>query len=622
MLQSIRENSKGIVAKIIVGLIIVTFALFGIESLVGLANSEKAPAEVNGEEISNLDLQRGIELQRRQLLAQMGENGNPADIDENRLRQLVLQSLIDQEVRLQSARSQGLYLSEEMIDQMIIATPDFQVDGRFDRNQFEAVLRGAGFTPLMYRELLRKEQLIAQERNAFQLSAFATEQQVDQLLKLDRQTRDIAWVELSLSDFQQRANVTSEEIEARYNAQPERFMTRPQVVLSYVELKQSDFLDPDAVTDEELQSAYQQELARFEATEERSAAHILFDEEGLEQAQAVRQRILDGELSFAEAAKEFSLDPGSAEQGGDLGYMERGVLTGPFEDTLFTMQAGNISEPVRTEFGYHLIQLNDIRNTEPPQFELMAAQLRNQLAQSRAETEYVAALEQLADLSFAAGDLEVPADELGLEILETEAFPETGSQDGLGANPQVLKVAFSDELMREGLNSDPIELDSETAVVVRVKEQIPARQQTLEEVGDLLEQELRREQAEAALQARLDQLLAALESGQQLDEVAPELSWQEVAAAGREQANMPVAVNRKAFELPRPAPNGASFAAAVLTNGDRALVRVTGVQEPDLSDIDPELKRQMAAFLASRSGQLDYQSRVEALDKAAEIQRN
>ena len=622
MLQSIRENSKGIVAKIIVGLIIVTFALFGIESLVGLANSEKAPAEVNGEEISNLDLQRGIELQRRQLLAQMGENGNPADIDENRLRQLVLQSLIDQEVRLQSARSQGLYLSEEMIDQMIIATPDFQVDGRFDRNQFEAVLRGAGFTPLMYRELLRKEQLIAQERNAFQSSAFATEQQVDQLLKLDRQTRDIAWVELSLSDFQQQANVTSEEIEARYNAQPERFMTRPQVVLSYVELKQSDFLDPDAVTDEELQSAYQQELARFEAAEERSAAHILFDEEGLEQAQAVRQRILDGELSFAEAAKEFSLDPGSAEQGGDLGYMERGVLTGPFEDTLFAMQAGNISEPVRTEFGYHLIQLNDIRNTEPPQFELMAAQLRNQLAQSRAETEYVAALEQLADLSFAAGDLEVPADELGLEILETEAFPETGSQDGLGANPQVLKVAFSDELMREGLNSDPIELDSETAVVVRVKEQIPARQQTLEEVGDLLEQELRREQAEAALQARLDQLLAALESGQQLDEVAPELSWQEVAAAGREQANMPVAVNRKAFELPRPAPNGASFAAAVLTNGDRALVRVTGVQEPDLSDIDPELKRQMAAFLASRSGQLDYQSRVEALDKAAEIQRN
>ena len=622
MLQSIRENSKGIVAKIIVGLIIVTFALFGVESLVGLANSEKAPAEVNGEEISNLDLQQGIELQRRQLLARMGENGNPAGIDENRLRQLLLQNLIDQEVRLQSARSQGLHLSEAMIDQMIIATPDFQIDGRFNRNQFEAVLRGVGFTPLMYRELLRKEQLIAQERNAYQLSAFATELQVDQLLKLDRQTRDIAWTVLSLSHFEQQAEVTPEAIQARYNAQPERFMTQPQVVLSYVELKQADFVDPEAVTDEELQSAYQQELVRFEATEERSAAHILFTEDNLEQAQAIRQRILDGELSFAEAAKEFSLDPGSAEQGGDLGYLEKGTLSGPFEDTLFTMEAGEISEPVRTEFGYHLIQLNDIRNTEPPQFEQLAVELRNQLAQSRAEAEYVAALEQLADLSFAAGDLEVPAEELGLEIRETDPFPATGAPEGLGANPQVVKAAFSEALLQEGLNSDPIELDSETAVVVRVKEQIPARQLTLDEVRDRLELELRREQAEAALQARTDQLLAALKSGQQLDEVAPELNWQEVAAAGREQAGMPVAVNRKAFELPRPTPETASFATVTLPNGDRALVRVTEVQEPDLSDIDPELKRQMAAFLANRNGQLDYQSRVEALNQAAEIQRN
>lgn len=622
MLQSIRENSKGIVAKIIVGLIIVTFALFGIESLVGLANSEKAPAEVNGEEISNLDLQRGIELQRRQLLAQMGENGNPADIDENLLRQQVLQGLIDQEVRVQSAQNQGLYLSEEMIDQMIIATPDFQVDGRFNRDQFEALLRGAGFTPLMYRELLRKERLIAQERNAYQLSAFATEQQVDQLLKLDRQTRDIAWVELSLDSFMEQTRVDPAEIEARYTEQKDQFMTRPQVVLSYVELKQSDFVDPEAITDEELQSAYQQELARFQATEERAAAHILFAEEDLEQARTVRQQILDGELSFAEAAKQFSADPGSADQGGNLGYVERGMLAGPFEDALFAMQEGDISQPVRTEFGYHLIRLNAVRNTEPPEFDQVAPQLRQELAQSRAEAEYVAALEQLADLSFAAGDLEVPAEELGLEIRETEPFSAAGARSGLAANPQIIKAAFSDELLQEGLNSDPIELDRETTVVVRVKEQIPARQRTLDEVRDQLEQALRREQAEAALQARLDQLLAALQSGQALEEVAPELSWQEMTAVGREQPGMPREVNRRAFELPHPAAAEASHAAVVLANGDRALVRVTAVQEPDLSAVEPELKRQMAAFLASRNGQLDYQSRIETLNAAAEIQRN
>jgi peptidyl-prolyl cis-trans isomerase D len=474
----------------------------------------------------------------------------------------------------------------------------------------------------MYRDLLRKEQLIAQERNAFQLSAFATEQQVERLLRLDRQTRDIAWAELSLDQFMQTAEVTDAELESRYQEQQERFMTQPQVVLDYVELNQADFVKLDAITDAELESAYQQELARFQASEERAAAHILFEEDAQEQAEAVRQRILDGELSFAEAAQEFSVDAGSAEQGGDLGYNSRGVLTGPFEDTLFAMQPGEISEPVRTEFGYHLIQLNDVRNTEPPALDEIAAELRRDLAQSRAEAEYVAALERLADLSFSAGDLDVPAEELGLEIHQTEPFGQAGSESGLASNPRVLKAAFSEELTREGLNSDPIELDRETTVVVRVKEQIPARQLSLDEVRDELEGELRREQAEAALEARLQQLLADFESGDSLNTAASELNWSEVAAAEREQADMPSAVNRKAFELPRPAEDAASFGAVRLPNGDRALVRVSAVQEPDLADVDADLKRQMAGFLASRNGQLDYQLHVEALTKAAEIERN
>lgn len=622
MLQSIRDNSKGAIAKVIVGLIIVTFALFGVESLVGLANSERAPAEVNGEEISNQDLQRGIELQRRQLLAQMGENGNPADIDENQLRRMVLQALIDQEVLLQSAESQGLYLSEQMIDQIIVRTPDFQIDGRFDRNQFEAVLRAAGFTPLMYRELLRKEQLIAQERNAFQLSAFATEQQVDRLLKLDRQTRDVAWAPLSLEQFLLQAEVSEAELEARYQAQQERFMTEPQVVLSYVELQQSDFVNPDRVSPADIELAYQQELLRFEAAEERAAAHILFEEDALEQAESVRQRIIEGELDFAQAAREFSQDPGSADQGGELGYNARGVFTGPFEDTLFAMQPGELSEPVRTEFGYHLIQLTDTRSSEPPALEEVESELRRELAQASAEAEYVEALERLADLSFSSADLDVPAEELGLEIRQTEPFSQRGAATGLASNPRVLRAAFSEELNREGLNSDPIELDRRTTVVVRVKEQIPARQRALDEVRDELETELRLEQAEAALQARLQQLLAALESGEAFADIAPELSWTEVAAVEREQAGMPAAVNRKAFELPRPQQGAASFAAVRLQGGDQALVRVTAVQEPDLSDIEPEMKRQMAAFLATRNGQLDYQLHVEALSEAAEVKRN
>ncbi|MBP0048623.1 SurA N-terminal domain-containing protein [Marinobacterium sp. AK62] len=627
MLQTIRENSQGIIAKVIVGLIIVTFALFGVESLIGLANSEKAPAEVNGEEISAVDLQRETELQRRQILAQMGENADPAAIDENLLRRQVLDALVSQEIRLQSAEEQGLYLSESMIDQMIVATPEFQVDGQFDPAQFESALRAVGMTPLMYRELLRKEQLIGQERMAYQLSAFSTPTQVRQLLALDRQTRDIAWVQLSLEEVEAGLEISDADVKARYDEDMERFMTEPQVVLSYIELNQNDFADAEAVDEADVRAAYEQELVRFEADEERSAAHILLeagegDEAELrQQAESLRERILSGELTFAEAAREYSADPGSAPQGGELGYNARGVFVGPFEDALFSMEAGELSEPVRTEFGYHLIKLKDIRATEPPSFAERENEIRAELASEQAEANYVAALEQLADLSFSSADLEVPSEELGLEIQQTEPFSRAGGNSELTSNAKILRAAFSAELQDEALNSEPLELSRERAVVVRVKEQIPSRQLAFEEVKERLEAELRRERAAAALEAKADELLTALESGQALNEVSA-LNWSEVANMGREAESAPLEINRYAFELPRPEGEASSFGRVSLRNGDLAIVELKAVHAADVSDLDDNLVKQMGGFIANRNGQLTYQARVEALEEAAEVERN
>ncbi len=628
MLQSIRENSQGIIAKAIVGLIIVTFALFGVESLIGLANSEKPPAEVNGTDVSAIDLQRGIELQRRQILAQMGEQADPAAIDENLLRRQVLDVLINQEIQLQSAEDQGLYLSEAMIDQIIVATPDFQIDGRFDSNQFEATLRTVGMTPLMYRELLRKERLIGQERMAYQLSAFSTPEQVKQLLALDRQTRDIAWTRLSRDEVEQDLEITETDLKARYEDNIDRFMTAPQVVLSYVELKQSDFADPAAVSDADVRAAYDQELARFEADEERDAAHILFEvgdageTDVRAQVETVRQRILDGELSFADAAKEFSADPGSANQGGELGFNARGVFIGPFEDALFSMESGELSEPVRTEFGFHLIKLNAVRATEAPAFAVRESDLRTELAAEKAEAGYVEALERLADLSFSSADLVGPAEELGLSIQETEAFAETGGSSELTANAKVLRAAFSPDLQDEGLNSAPIELTREHAVVVRVKENIPARQLAFEEVQSQLEAELRQERGSEALNARAEKLMAALAAGQTLDQAEPGLSWEVVAEMSRESDQAPLTVNRQAFEMPRPEAGKSQYAQVALTDGDLAVVELSAVNEADLSDVEPEMLRQMGGFMANRIGQLSYQARLDALEKAAEIERN
>ncbi len=627
MLQTIRENSQGIIAKVIVGLIIVTFALFGVESLIGLANSEKAPAEVNGEEISNIDLQREVELQRRQILSQMGENADPAAIDEAGLRRAVLDRLINQEILLQSADNQGLYVSEQMIDQIIVADPGFHGEsGVFDREQFEAVLRSVGLTPLMYRDQLRKALMTAQERNAYALSAFVTPVQADQLASLAAQTRDVDWVRFTLDDALAEVQVTPEQLQARYDENSQRFMTEAQVVLSYIELNQSDFADPDSVSEADLRTAYEQELARFQAEEERQASHILFelgdgsDADVRAQAEAVRERILAGELNFADAAAEYSADPGSATMGGELGFNGRGVFVAPFEEALFAMQEGELSEPVRTEFGYHLIQLNAVRATEAPTFAERMPVLRAELAAAAAESRYVEALERLADLSFSAADLQLPAEELGLEIKQTEPFAQTGGNTDMTANPKVLRVAFSSELQDEQLNSAPIELSRERAVVVRLQEAIPARQQSLDEVKDQLQSELRQEQATASLKQRTEQLVEQLSQGQALEELAAGLSWNSAEGVARDAGSLPLDLNRAAFALPRPSENQASLEAIELAGGDYAIVRVRAVHEPE--QVDELLAQQLKQSLSARQADAYFRAHVQGLSEAAEIERN
>lgn len=627
MLQTIRENSQGIIAKVIVGLIIVTFALFGVESLIGLANSEKAPAEVNGEEVSNIDLQRELELERRQILSQMGEDADPAAIDEAALRRSVLEGLIEDKVLLQSAQAQGLFISEQMIDQLIVAQPAFQgEDGSFDRNQFELMLRGQGLTPLMYRDVLRRALLTGQERSAYSLSAFATPAQAEQLALLAEQTRDLDWERFSLADAMEKVEISTEQLQKRYDAEQSRFMTEPQVVLAYIELNQSDFVDLEAVSEADLRSAYEQELVRFQGDEERRAAHILFEVDEAseadvrEKAVQLRERILAGELTFAEAAAEYSDDPGSAAQGGDLGLNGRGLFVGPFEDTLFAMGQGEVSEPVRTEFGYHLIQLNEVKATEPPTFAEREVDLRADLAATAAESKYVVALERLADLSFSSADLEVPSDELALEIQHTQAFSEQGGSEELTANQKVLRAAFSPDLIDDGLNSAPIELSREKAVVVRVEDSMPARQLSFDEVSEQLEAELRRELAEADLKARMDQLVEQLGKGEALASLAEGVQWSSADAVVRDNADMPLAVNRMAFSMPRPDDQSSSFDVVALPEGDYAIVRLRSVNESE--EVDEQLSQQLQQSLTSRQGELFYRAHVQSLEASAEIERN
>lgn len=476
MLQTIRENSQSIVAKVIVGLIVVTFALFGVESLVSLTAGSNAPATVNGEEIAERQLLQGVELQRRQLLNQMGENADPALLDDALISNMVLDGLIEQTVLTQAAAGEGQLFSDRMIDQMLVSTPAFQVDGKFDRAQFEAMLRNAGFTPLTYREALRKEKLIEQQRSAYLLSSFALENELERVIALDQQARDLEYFLLSASTLKDTLQVSDEAVQEYFNQHRADYKTEEQVVIEYLVLDKAQMLDGIEVSEAELDSAYQALLAGFKGEEQRNASHILVeisDERdqaaALACANTLAARIAAGE-SFAAVAQAESDDIGSAEAGGELGFNGRGVFVPEFEDALFALEVGTVSQPVETEFGYHLIMVQEVQTTEAPSFAEVKADLKADLLRQKVEGVYVGQLERLADLTFSAGDLVEPSQALGLKIQESAPFGRTGGDDDVTSNNRVISAAYSDELLKERLNSTPVELDSSRSVVIRIKQ--------------------------------------------------------------------------------------------------------------------------------------------------------
>lgn len=626
MLQSMRDNSQSIVAKVVVGLIIVTFALFGVESLVSLTSESNAPATVNGEEITQQELYQATELQRRQLLSQMGENADPALLDDGLISTMVLDSLIEQKALLISAQDKNMIISERMIDQMLINTQDFQVDGQFNRDQFEVALRNAGFTPLMYRNLLKKERLIEQERNAYQLSAFAVPAELDRIVALDRQTRDISYFILPLESAEKNIVVSDEQIKAKYETDRSELTTQEQVTIEYILLDKNDLREGVVVSEEELKAQYDQFLASYQAEEQREVAHILVevtadqdDKAALEKIKAIQARIKAGE-SFAALAKTESDDVGSATVGGDLGLNGKGVFSAPFEQSMFALGEGEVSEPVRTEFGYHLIKVTSISSKQIPSFAEMKYKLTDDILDQKVEAIYVERLELMADVTFSSGDLVEPADVMGLSVMESKPFDRAGGELDITRNAKVITAAFSKDLIEEKINSVPIELDKERTVVVRVKSYFEPRIQALDEVASMLKEQLVQQMAGDSLKNKAQMALSDLHSGKTLEQVAMNANVFQLLSVSRASVDLPVEVRRLAFSLAKPEQGSVVASKTELDDGSVAVVVLQGVNLPDVS-LSEEEKKSMAMFLGTELGKKEYQSLVAQVKGSAVIEK-
>ncbi|MCD1607757.1 SurA N-terminal domain-containing protein [Stutzerimonas kunmingensis] len=618
MLQNIRDNSQGWIAKTIIGIIVMLLALTGFEAIFNAASNNQNAAEVNGEEISRYDLDQAMNMQRRQLAQQLGQDFDASLLDDRLLRDSALGSLIDRMLLLQSAKNANFAFSSEALDQLILQTPEFQVDGAFSAARFDQVIQQMGYSRLQFRQLLEQEMLIGQLRAGISGTGFVTDQQVDNFARLEMQTRDFAT--LTLPAQQEAIEVGDEQIKEYYEANADRFRTPEQVIVEYVELKKESFFDQVEVSDEELQELYQKQIANL--AEQRRAAHILIetggelsDDEAKAKIDEIATRVKNGG-DFAAVAKEASQDPGSANEGGDLGFAGPGVYDPAFEDALYALNEGEVSAPVKSEFGWHIIKLLGVQSPEVPAFESLKPQLVRELKAQQVEQRFVETSKQLEDSAFEASDLAQPAQELGLMVQTTEAFGRDGGE-GITANRQVIQAAFSDEVLVDGANSSVIELDPDTSIALRVKEHLKPAAIPLADVREDIVQQLQRSLAAEAARAKGEQLLADLRKGQQPDDA----QWQAVEAATRSQEGVAPALLQAVFRMPRPEQQDKpSYSGVALSNGDYAVVRLNGVNEPEAALTDEE-KLNYRRFLASRVGQQDFAAFRQKLQAEAEIER-
>ena len=615
MLQNIRDNSQGWIAKTIIGIIVMLLALTGFDTIFNAASNSRTAAEVNGEEISLDELNQAMNMQRRQLAQQLGGNFDPSMLDDKLVRESSLRALIDRALLLQGAREADFAFSETALDQLILQTPEFSVDGAFNAARFDQVIQQMGYTRLQFRELLKQEMLIGQLRAGISGSGFVTDEQIEAFAQLEQQTRDFATITVPAETA--AVEVSNDEAREYYEKNIDRFRSPEQVVLEYLELNKESFFDQVEVSEDDIKDLYQQRIANL--AEQRRAAHILIEADGSDDAVAkekideVAKRLASGE-DFSALAKELSQDPGSAKEGGDLGFAGPGVYDPAFEEALYGLEEGQVSAPVRSDFGWHLIKLLGVQSPEIPSLDSLKPELVRELKAQQVEQRFVEASKQLEDTAFESSDLLQPAQELGLAVQTTEAFGREGGA-GVASNRQVIQAAFSDEVLVDGANSGVIELDPDTVVAVRVKEHLQPEVLPFDAVKDDIVAQLKRSKAAEQALDKGEQLIATLRDGGQVEQ-----QWQPIEAASRSQEGLEPAVLQEVFRMPKPeASDKPSYGSVRLSDGDFVVVRLSGVSEPK-AELSEEDKQNYRRFLASRSGQQDFAAYRQMLHDNAEIE--
>lgn len=626
LLQKIRDHAKGWFAYTIVGLLTIPFAVWGINYYFEAGGPMDA-AVVGGGKITLQEFQRAYQQQRQQLQAMLGGSADPALLEGPRLKQDVLRQLIDERVLDQVVRDHGFRVGDRQLHDALVALPVFQQSGGFNKDLYERLLRNQGYTATMFEESLRQSLTTGQLRDGVVESTLITPTEMEQIVALLKQQRDLRYVVLPLERYIAKASVDDAAIAEYFERNKDRLVNPEQVQVQFVELKLAQVAESITVGEDELKAAYEEQIAKYGQPEERQASHILVKlppnagETEVEQARARAQQILDsirsGAKSFDQALQEAKADTSGQLEGDELGTIGKGMFDDPaLENALFALpKPGEISEPVRMPAGFHLVRLDGVTPARVKPFEEVREIVAKELRQQQAENRFYEITQNLANLSYENRDsLEPAAKALNAPIQESGWFSRKGGE-GITAHPKAIDSAFSEDVLKRGLNSEPLELEPGHVVVLRVKNHRDATPRTLEEAREDIVKVLREQKARETLAKDAETLKARAAQGEHLQTLAAEFGgeYRNPGLVGRDAASVDRAVLAAAFRLPRPETGKVALGSTALANGDQTVLEVARVVPGQKDALSENEQRALSQQLARQAGSSQFASLLDSL---------
>ena len=630
MLQKIRERISGPFAIFFLGAIAVVFVFWGVQFESAVTS---AAASVNGKDVPQEAVRKAWQDRQTELQTQRRDELPPELVKSEQAK--LLDEFITRELLVQRAHDSGYRVGDRELAESITRIPALQVDGKFSRDRYAALLRQQGRTEPEFEREYRRDLETSQLRNSIALSSFVTPGELRHRVELQGETRDVAYAIVPAAGYAAQVQVTPADITAYYDKNKSQFMSQERVALQYLKLDLADLAAGVQVTEEGLKKYYDETaVVRNAVPERRKAAHILIesgsdDAAAKKKAEAILARAKAGE-DFAKLAQENSDDPGSKSAGGDLGWAPKEAYVQPFSEALFAMNKGEIRGLVKTQFGYHIIRLEDIEEPRVRGFDEVRAELEPEFRREQAQALFYEKSQQLADESFASlSELDSVAKKLGMTVQTVEGFTRQGG-GALGNDRNVIAAAFGNDVLQERQNSQPVPIGEDSVVVLRVTDHKPSVQLPLAQVQEQIVTRLREDKARAAATEAATALAKRVNAGESLATAAASVgstpaASQSVSRRGptaEGAAPMVPELLQAIFQAPRPAGAGkVSAGLATLASGDPAVFVVSSASPGTPAAFGGDLAEQ-AQNLATQTASIEFDAYLTELRRTAKIKRN